>query len=73
MIPKARGVPKSLFCVSTLKEMEYISLALDEQFTITFSHICSPSPVPPGCRKGLEDKTYLAMDLLVHGKFNGAS
>ena len=28
---------------------------------------------PPGRRKGLEDKTYPAMDLLVHGEFDGAS
>ena len=28
MIPKARGVPKYLFRVSTPKEMEYISISL---------------------------------------------
>ena len=49
-----------------------VCLALDEWFTITFSHIRSPSPVPPGRRKGLEDKTYPAVDLLVHGEFDGA-
>jgi len=28
MIPKARGVPKSLFRVSTLKETEYMTVSL---------------------------------------------
>ena len=28
VIPKARGVPKSLFCVSTLKETEVISISV---------------------------------------------
>ena len=50
-----------------------VCLALDERFTIAFSHVRSPSPVPPGRRKGLEDKTYPAMDLRVHGEFDGAS
>ena len=76
VIPKARGVPKSLF-VLVLSRRQKISalvfLALDEWFTIAFSHIHSPSPVPRGRRKGLEDKTYPAMDLLVHGEFDGAS
>ena len=76
VIPKARGVPKSLF-VSVLSRRQKISvlvcLALDVRFTIAFSHVCLPSVVPRGRRKGLEDKTYLAMDLLVHGEFDGAS
>ena len=46
-----------------------VFLALDEQLTIAFSHIRSPSPV----QEGLEDETYPAMDLLVHGEFDGAS
>ena len=50
-----------------------VCLALDERFTIAFSHVRSPSPVPRGHMKGLEDKTYPAMDLLVHGEFDGAS
>ena len=50
-----------------------VFLALDKWFTIAFSHICSPSLVPRGRRKGLEDKTYPAMDLLLHGEFDGAS
>ena len=50
-----------------------VCLVLDEQFTIVFSHVRSPSLVPPGRRKGLEDKTYPAMDLLVHGEFDGIS
>ena len=50
-----------------------VCLSFDERFTIAFSHIRSPSPVPRGHMKGLEDKTYTAMDLLVHGEFDGAS
>ena len=77
MIPKARGVPESFFRVmppiSTLKETEDICLALDERFTIAFSHVRLPLPLPCGHRKGLEDKIYPAMDLLVHGEFDGAS
>ena len=75
VIPKARGVPKSCF-VSVLSRRQKISalvcLALDKRFTITFSHVRLLSPVPRGRRKGLEDKTYPAMDLLVHGEFDGA-
>ena len=75
VIPKARGVPKSLFRVSTLKETEDISVSLPcvgrAVHYCLFSH--SPSPVPRGRRKGLKDKTYPAMDLLVHGEFDGAS
>ena len=76
VIPKARGVPKSLFHVSTLKETEGISVSLPcirRAVHYRFSHIRLPSPVPRGCRKGLEDKTYPAMDLLVHGELDGAS
>ena len=62
--------------VSVLSRRQKISalvcLALDERFTIAFSHVRSPLPVTRGRRKGLEDKTYPAMDLLVHGEFNGA-
>ena len=68
---------QNLCFVSVLSRRQKISalvfLALDERFTIAFSHICLPLPVPRGRRKGLEDKTYPAMDLLVHGEFDGAS
>ena len=50
-----------------------VCLALYEWFTIAFSHVRSPSPVPRGRRKGLEDKTYPAMDLRVHGEVDGKS
>ena len=76
VIPKARGVPKSLFRVSTLKETEDISISLpvlDKRFIINFSHVRLPLPVTRGCRKGLEDKTYPEMDLRVHREFDGVS
>ena len=76
MIPKARGVPKSLFRVSTLKETKDINVSLPcvgRAFTIAFSQVRSPSPVRRGHMKGLADKTYPAMDLLVRGEFDGAS
>ena len=54
-----------------------VCLALDERFSIAFFLTFSPSPLPlpvcPGRRKGLEDKTYPAMDLLVHGESDGAT
>ena len=71
VISKAKGVPKSLFHVSTLKETEDISVSLP--CVGREIHFRSPSPVPRGLGKGLEDKTYPAMDLLVHGEFDGAS
>ena len=68
---------QNLCFMSVLSRRQTISalvfLALDERFTITFSHICPPFSVPRGRRKCLEDKTYTAMDLLVHGEFDGAS
>ena len=61
MIPKARGVPNSLFRVSTLKETEDISVSLPCVRRVVhyrfFSHVRSLSPVPRGRRKVLEDKT----------------
>ena len=76
VIPKARGVPKSLFRVSTLKETEDISVSLPcvrravhyRFFSRSFAFVD-----PRGRKKGLEDKTYPEMDLLVHGEFDGAS
>ena len=76
VIPKARGVPNSLSRVSTSKETEDISYSLPcivravhcRFFSRSFAFIDLP-----GRRKGLKDKTYSAMDLLVHGEFNGAS
>ena len=73
MIPTARGVPKFLFCVSTPKEREDMSISLPcvgKQFiTIFFSRfrLC------PSCRKGLEDKTYPAIDLPVNGESDSVS
>ena len=68
---------QNLCFVSVLSRRQKIAalvfLSLDERFTIAFSHIRSPSLVPRGRRKGLEDKTHPAMDLLVHGEFDGAS
>ena len=77
VIPKARGVPKSLFIVSTLKETEDISVSLPcvgravhyRFFSPSFAFACPPWTY----RKGLKDKTYPAMDLRVHGEFDGAS
>ena len=75
--PKSKRSLKNLSFVSVLSRRQKISasvcLALDEQFTIAFSHIRLPLPVPCGRRKGLEDTTYPAMDFLVHSEFDGAS
>ena len=70
IISKARGVPKSLFCAGTALEREDMSVVLDKQFVVVFilwSHLC------PGCRKGLEDKTYPAIDLPINGESDGVS
>ena len=50
VIPKARGVPKSLFRVSTQTTSALVCLALDEQFTIAFlTFVClRRSPVDVG-------------------------
>ena len=75
MIPKAEF--QNLCFVTVLSRRQKISalvcLSLDERFTIAFSHVRSPSPVHRGRRKGQEDKTYPAMDLLVRGEFDGGS
>ena len=82
MIPEARGVPKPLFHVRTPKETEDVSvtiIALDERFTrdhllsFYFSHFRLHQFALVVYRKGLEDKTYPAMDLLVHGESDGAT
>ena len=76
VIPKARGIPKSLFRVSTPKETEDISIILPCIGRVVHYRffLCSFAFAgTPGHRKGLEDKTYPAMDLLVHGEFDGAS
>ena len=76
VIPKARGVPKSLSRVSTPKEMENISVSLPCIGRVVHCRFFSRSFAfadLPGRRKGLKDKMYPAMDLLVHGEFDGAS
>ena len=62
-----------LFRVSTLKNTEDIRVNMPCVGREVHYHVCSPSPVAPGRRKGLEDKTYPEMDLLVHGECNDAS
>ena len=76
VIPKARGVLNSLFRVSTLKETEDISVSLPcigRAVHYRFFSCLFAFAGPCGRRRGLEDKTYPAMDLLVHGEFDGAS
>ena len=70
VIPKARGIPKSLFRISTPKETEDISVSLPcvGRAAIAFSYILTPSPVPLVVGKAWKTKlTHAAMDLLVHG------
>ena len=73
---KERGVPNSLSRVSTPKETEDISVSLPcigrAVHYRFFSHSFAFADLA-GRRKGLKDKTYPAMDLLVHGKFDGVS
>ena len=60
--------------VSTPKEMEDMSISLPCVGQAVHCHFIShvsPSPVHPDRRKGLVDKTYQAMDLLVHGESDG--
>ena len=76
VIPKARGVPNFLFRVSTPNETEDISIILlcvGQVVHYRFFLHSFAFASTPGRRKGLEDKTYPAMDLLVHGEFDGAS
>ena len=75
VIPKAIGVCKSLFHVCTPKETKSMSISLPcvEQVD-HHSFVLTLSILPgDGCRKGLEDKTYPAMDSPVHGKFDDVS
>ena len=75
VIPKAIGVCTSLFHVCTPKETKSMSISLPcvEQ-TDHHSFVLTLSILPgDGCRKGLEDKTYPAMDLPVHGESDDAS
>ena len=75
VISKARGVPKSLFRVSTPKETEDITALhwMSGSLSLFLIFVCLRWFDPPGRRKGMEDKTYPAMDLLIHGEFDGAS
>ena len=72
VIPKARGARKYLFCVSAHKETEDMSVSLP---CIRQAIHCSllPHVFCPGRMKGLEDKTYSAMDSPVHGEPDGVS
>ena len=74
MIPKARGVRKPLFCISTpnVKEdmnvsLPYVGQAGHRLFFFSRSHL------HPLSRKGLTDKTYPAMDSSVTGESDGVS
>ena len=72
VIPKAIGVCKSLFHVCIPKETKSMSISLPcvEQVD-HHSFVLTLSILPgDGCRKGLEDKTYPAMDSPVHGEFD---
>ena len=67
MIPKTRGVRKSLFRVIAPKETEYMSFAHWTSDSLLFFFF-SRFRLLPGCRKGLENKTYPAMNSPVHGE-----
>ena len=69
VIRKARGVWKSLFCVSAPKGTEDMNVSLTCVGQVVTSCFCPC----PGCRKGLEDKTYPTMDLPVHVESDGVS
>ena len=66
VIPKARGVWKSLFRVSAPKKTEDVSISLPHVI-VFLSHF----RLRPGRRKGLEGTTYPTMDLPVHGESDG--
>ena len=75
VIPKAIGVCKFLFHVCTSKETKSMSISLPcvgQADHYSFVVMLSISP-GDGCRKGLEDTTYPAMDLPVHGESDDAS
>ena len=75
VIPKEIEVGKSLFHVCTLKETKSMSINLPcVGQTDHYSFVVTLSSSPgDGCRKGLEDKTYPAMDSPVHGESDDAS
>ena len=75
VIPKARGVFKSLFHFCIPKETKRMSISLPCVGQADhYSFVVTLSILPgDGCRKGLEDKTYPAMDLLVHGESDDTS
>ena len=60
------GVRKALFHVSAPKETEDISVSLPHIRGVVYYHFFSHFRLHPGCRKGLEGKTYPGMDLPVH-------
>ena len=68
MILKARGVRKSLFCVSAPKETENISISLAHIGQAIYYRVFSHFHLYPDSRKDLEGKTYPAMDSPVHGE-----
>ena len=68
VIPKAIDICKSLFHVCTPMETKGMNISLPcvgqadhYRFVLTFSILPGN-----GCRKGLEDKTYPAIDLPIH-------
>ena len=77
VIPKTRGVPQSLFRVSTLKETEDIIVSLHCIGRVVHYRFFSRSFTFAGPlwtqERFVEDKTYPAMDVLVHGEFDGVS
>ena len=75
VIPTAIGLFKSLFHVCTPKETKSMSIGLPWVEQVDhYSFVLTLSILPgDGCRKGLEDKTYPAMDSPVHGESDDAS
>ena len=82
MIPKARGVRKSLFRVSTSKEREamnislpYVGRVIHHRFSLSYVFTFAQLIYLfySTLIKGLKNKTYPAMDLPVNGESDGES
>ena len=76
MIPKARGVGKSLFRASTPKKTEGMSVSLHCIEQVVHYRFFSCFRLRPGHKNSLEDKTYVTyptMDFPVHGEPDGVS
>jgi len=69
VIPKARGVRKTLFCVSTPKETKDTGVCLLCVGQSFFSSFCFALVVGIN----MEEKTYSTMDLPVYGEADGAN